>query len=79
MQIQQISTGWSHRVTFTLSTRSFDYDDDDDVDDGVDVDDDVEDDDDAGNVDDDDYNFDADDDGEMTGCLGEYFPAQSNS
>ena len=59
LQIKQISTGWSHRVTFTLLTRSFDYDDDDD-----DVDYGEEEDDDAGNVDDDDDdNFDAGDDG----------------
>ena len=67
LQIQQISTGWSHLVTFTLSTRSFDYDDDDDdVDNGDEEHDDGD-------------NFDAGGDGEVTGCFGEYFPAQSNS
>ena len=56
LQIQQISTGWSHLVTFTLSTRSFDYGDDDDDVDNIDND--------VGDVDDDDDDiFCADDDG----------------
>ena len=37
LQIHQISSGWSHLVTFTLSTRLFDDDDDDDDDDGDDL------------------------------------------
>ena len=65
LQIQQISSGWSRLVTFTLSTRSFDDDDGDDDDN----------DDDDGNGED----GDSDADGEKTGCSGEHFPAQPNS
>ena len=64
LQIQQISSGWSRLVTFTLSTRSFDDDDGDGDDD----------DDDDGNGEDD-----SDADGEKKGCSGECFPAQPNS